>query len=325
MKECKKIEKLLWEYPDGKLSPVDKDTITAHLEGCAICRRALETINALRISRIDDRKTISSIDTFAFDNAVIDKIRSKTEVSTAATENRRYMFRMAVSVGLAAGIVIFLVFSISDLGDQTLQRGRGEEPITMAEKRYDRIDITLRSPESGKKLDIVPRRLAESEDQAAESFSILSAPVSRPAPESVNIEAVYLTDEAVPYLSQQARASLSEVVVDTGMIQSVETPRGMLVTVEKMPAPVDVVPPEYPVWAKKRGISGVVWVKARIDESGNVVDAQILSSSIAGMGFEESALEAALKSKYVPAEANGIKLSVWIVYPVRYVYKTSIP
>lgn len=325
MNECQKIEKLLWEYPDGKLSAADKNTITAHLEGCAICRRALETMNTLRESSRVDRIAISSIDALAFDNAVMDKIRSQTEVSTAATENRRYMFRMAVSVGLAAAIVIFLVFSISDLGDQTLQRGRGEKPITMAEKRYDRIDITLRPPESGKKLDIAPRRMAESEEQAAESFSILPAPISRPAPESVNIDAVYLTDETVPYLSQQARASLSEVVVDTGMIQSVETPMSMLVTVEKMPAPVDVVLPEYPVWAKKRGISGVVWVKARIDESGNVVDAQTLSSSIAGMGFEESALEAALKSKYMPAEANGIKLPVWIVYPVRYVYKTSIP
>jgi TonB family protein len=126
-------------------------------------------------------------------------------------------------------------------------------------------------------------------------------------------------------MSQMARASLSEVVVDTGMIQSAEMPRGMLVTVEKMPLPVEVVLPEYPVWAKKREVSGVVWVKARIDENGNVIDAQILSSSIAGMGFEESATEAALRSKYSPAEANGIRLPVWIVYPVRFVYKTSNP
>ncbi len=325
MSECRKIDKLLWEYPHGELSAAEKEAVSAHLEACVVCRRALETIDALRASRRADQSAISSIDAFAFDNAVMGKIRSETEAPTAETDDHKYMFRMAVSVGLAAAIVIFLVFSISDLGDLTLQKNRGKRPVTMAEEKYDRIDIHLRPWESAKKREIAPRRIVEGEDHAIESFSILPAPVTRPAPESVNIDAVYLTDETVPIMSQQRRASLSEVVVDTGIIQSVETPRGMLITVERMPVPANVVLPEYPVWAKKRGISGVVWVKARIDENGKVVDAQILSSSIAGMGFEESALEAALISKYIPAEANGIRLPVWIVYPVRFVYKTSTP
>lgn len=325
MSECRKIERLLWEYPDGELSAAEGEAISLHLEGCEACKRALETIGSLRESKKGDLKAISSIDAFAFDNAVMSRIQSEIAVPVSETRERRYIVRMAVSVGLAAAIVIFLVFSISDLGDLALQRGRGEKPTPMAEKRYERIDITLAPPETGKKLDMSPKGMAESEDLAVESFSILRDPVTRPAPESVNIDAVYLTDETVPFISQQARASLSEVVVDTGMIQSGEMPFSMLVTVEKMPVPIDVVLPEFPVWAKKRGISGVVWVKARIDEEGGVIDARILSSNIAGMGFEESALEAALKSKYTPAEANGIRLPVWVVYPVRFVYKTSFP
>lgn len=324
MSECREIEGLLWEYPDGKLSAAEREAISLHLEGCEACKRALETIGSLRESKKADLKAISSIDAVAFDNAVMSRIQSETVVPISETRERRYIVRMAVSVGLAAAIVIFLVFSISDLGDLTLQRGRGEKPTAIVEKKYERIDITLRPPETGKKLDMAPRGMAESEDLAVESFSILPDPVTRPAPESVNIDAVYLTDETVPIISQQTRASLSEVVVDTGMIQSVETPMSMLVTVEKMPAPLDVVLPQYPVWAMKRGISGVVWVKARIDENGTVIDAQILSSSIAGMGFGESALEAAFKSKYRAAEANGITLPVWIVYPVRFVYKAEI-
>ena len=397
MSECRKIERLLWEYPDGELSAAEREAISLHLEDCEACKRALQTIGSLRESKKADLKAISSIDAFAFDNAVMSRIRTETAAPVSETRERQYMFRMAVSVGLAAAIVIFLVFSISDLGDMALQRGRGEKPATMAEKRYERIDITLSSPETekksdmalgrmaeseevdvsspetekkldmaprrmaeseevdvsspetGKKLDMAPGRMAESEEVAVsspetekkldmapgrmaesaevavESFSILLGSVTRPAPESVNIDAVYLMDETVPYVSQQARASLSEIVVDTGMIQSAETPISMLVTVEKMPAPLDVVLPEYPVWAKKRGVSGVVWVKARIDENGTVIDAQILSRSIAGMGFEESAIEAALKSTYIPAEANGKRLPVWIVYPVRFVYKTLSP
>lgn len=325
MSECNKIEKLLWEYPDGKLSAAERDAVSSHLEGCAACGRALETINALRESSRADRKAISSVDALAFDDAVMGKIRIQNSTRTAETVDRKYIFRMAASVGLAAAIVIFLVFSISDLGDPTLQRGRGEKPSTMAEKEYDRLDIRLRPQEGAKKNAMAPARIAESEDQAVESFSILPEPVARPAPESINIDAVYLTDEAVPVLSQQTRASLSRVVVDTGMIQSAETPSSMLITVEKMPVPVDVVLPEYPVWAKKRGISGVVWVKARIDENGKVAEALILSSSVSGMGFDESALEAALRSRYMPAETNGERLPVWIVYPVRFVFKSSIP
>jgi TonB family protein len=322
---CRKIEKLLWEYPDGEISPAEKKEVSAHLDECVICRRALETIDAIRESKKADRMTISSIDAFAFDNAVMNKIRRETEGSEVKTEDREYKFRMAISFGLAAAIVIFLVFSISDLSDLALHKDRGGKPTGVAEKKYDRIDIHLRPPESEKKLRMAPGRIAGKGDQTVESFSLLPAPVSRPAPDSVNIEAVYLTDETVPLLSQQARASLSEVVVDTGMIQSAQTPLSMLITVEKMPVPVEVVPPEYPVWAKKRGISGVVWVKARVDENGDIVDAQVLSSSIAGVGFEESALQAALKSRYMPAEANGVRLPVWIVYPVSFIFVASAP
>lgn len=325
MSECRKIEKLLWEYPDGKISPVEKNEVSAHLDECAICRRALETIDAIRESSKADRAAISSIDALAFDNAVMAKIRRETEGSEAKTEDRGYMFRMAVSLGLAAAIVIFLVLSISDLGDLTLYRDWGGKPAGVAGEKYDRIDIHLRPPESEKKPKMAPMRIAGKKDQTLESFSLLSAPVSRPAPDSVNIDAVYLTDETVPATSQQTRAMLSDVVVDTGIIQVAETPLSMLVTVEKMPVPVEVVPPEYPVWARKRGLSGVVWVKAKVDENGDIVDAQVLSSSITGVGFEESAMEAALKSRYTPAEANGIRLPVWIVYPVRFVFVTSNP
>ncbi len=62
MNECRKIEKQLWEYPDGELSAAEREAVSLHLEGCAACSRALETINALRESSRADRKAISSVD-----------------------------------------------------------------------------------------------------------------------------------------------------------------------------------------------------------------------------------------------------------------------
>jgi|GEM_PF-3273229 len=152
-------------------------------------------------------------------------------------------------------------------------------------------------------------------------FSILANPVSNPSPDSVIINSIYLSDEAIPIVSQQTRAFLPEVVVDSGMIQTLKTPRSVLVTVEKMPVPLKIIPPEYPVWARKNGVSGAVWIKARVDEKGNVDNAEIMSSNMRGFGFEEAALEAAKLCKYYPAEANGIKIPIWVIYPVNFVYK----
>ena len=154
-------------------------------------------------------------------------------------------------------------------------------------------------------------------------FSILSKPVTSPAPDSVVINSIYLSEESIPIASQQTRAFLPEVIIDSGVIQAAKTPRSILVTVDKMPVPVEIIPPEYPVWARKNGISGVVWVKARVDESGNVETAEILSSNMPGYGFEEASLEAARQCKYIPAEANGYKIGIWVLYPVNFIFKNN--
>lgn len=316
MNECGKIERFLWDYPD--ISADQYDHVSAHLKSCPDCQEALATISILKESQKADRTHIASIDTDDFDNVVIRKIRDRKTAVAAGSENRKFAYRMTVSVGLAAAIVIFMILSISDLGNLPVFREAADTTMKQPEENYNIIDIRLAPRPADRE---APAARYEAEEKQRESFSVLDKPVTSPSPESVNIEAVYLSDETVPILSQQSRASISEVFMDTGLIQAAETPRGMLVTVEKMPKPISLTPPEYPVWAKKRGLSCVVWVKARIDENGNVTTAQIVSSSITGAGFEEAALEAARISAYHPAESNGIRLPVWIMYPVKFIYK----
>lgn len=154
-----------------------------------------------------------------------------------------------------------------------------------------------------------------------QGFSILQNPITKPAPDSVAINSMYLMDETSLSMSQQSRAYYPQVIVNSGVVPGIETPRSVLVTVDKLPVPVAVITPEYPVWARKNGISGEVWVKARVDDKGNVEKAQIVSSTMPGYGFEESALEAAKKNKYRPAEANGIKIGIWVIYPVKFVFE----
>jgi TonB family protein len=213
------------------------------------------------------------------------------------------------------------------IAEESLKPSEKEEAIsnvTDADTEPSKTDIP-RGLETAEADFRVAAKAKKAEDlfEQKDIFSILTGPITQPSPESVNIGAVYLTDEAVPIVSQHTQASLHEVLVDSGMIESVETPMSVLITVEKMPAPLNVIAPEYPVWAKKRGFSGAVWVKAKIDTVGNVVEAFILSSNNPGLGFEEAALEAANKSVYTPAESNGLKIPVWIVFPVKFIYKSE--
>lgn len=319
MSECAKIEKLLWEYPANSAS--ERQEIASHLEKCPRCKEALEIIKAVKESRGEDRRVISDIDPAAFDNAVLAKIRGQRSLRNSKSEDQRFIYRTVASIGLAAAIVVFMIISISDLGELPAFKPIERGPVGETGAGYDILEIRLKPDRRFES----PRAFSDTEpakkSSASEPFSILEKPVTSPSPDSVNIEAVYLSDETVPLISQQMRASIAEVMVDTGMIQAVKIPKAILVTVEKMPRAINIVPPEYPVWGKKRGLSCVVWVKARIDRTGVVTDAQIISSNVSGAGFEDAALDAAKKSSYLPAESNGIRIPVWIMYPVKFIYK----
>ncbi len=318
MSECARIEKLFWEYPANSAS--ERQEISSHLEKCPRCKEALEDIKAVKESRGEDRRIISNIDSAAFDSAVLVRIRGQRSSRNSKSEDR-FIYRTIASTGLAAAIVVFMIISISDLGTLPAFKPIERGPVEETGAGYDILEIRLKpdrgfeAPRASSNIELAKK------SSAKESFSILEKPVTSPSPDSVNIEAVYLSDETVPLVSQQMRASIAEVMVDTGMIQAVKIPKAILVTVEKMPRAINIVPPEYPVWGRKRGLSSVVWVKARIDRTGVVTDAQIISASVSGAGFEDAALAAALKSSYLPAESNGIRIPVWIMYPVKFIYR----
>ncbi|MEE9555277.1 MAG: TonB family protein [candidate division Zixibacteria bacterium] len=318
MNRCEQIEKLLWDYPDLKAS--DSGKLLAHIENCPRCKAALAGIEAIRESRKADRSLISKIDPEVFDNAVLGKVRAQRSFPESKSEGRQFIFRTVSSIGLAAAIVIFMIMSISDLGNLPAFKpvDRGSSPDSG--EAYNILEIRLRSDDlfeaPAAYSDIEPRK--KSSPKAP--FSILEKPITSPSPDSVNIGAVYLSDETVPMMSQQMRASISEVLIDTGMIQQANIPQAILVTVEKMPRAINIVAPEYPAWGRKRGLSCVVWVKARVDRNGMVTDVEIISSSVSAAGFEDAALDAAKKSSYLPAESNGIRIPVWIMYPVKFIY-----
>lgn len=69
------------------------------------------------------------------------------------------------------------------------------------------------------------------------------------------------------------------------------------------PKLIKVVPPEYPRAAMRRNIEGLVVLGLNIDESGNVINAEVIEAEKPGI-FEKSAIAAAKKWKYAPGTAT---------------------
>lgn len=426
--ECKKIERLLWQYPDGDISAQEKADIKLHLDQCSDCQNAFETIALLKESSISAQESVKSIDAHAFDSTVMRKIEAlKQPLVVTSAPSRQYIIRMALSFAVAATIVLFLVKSISDLGnlippyqaskktaadsikehdyfniilgetkgnvtskDQAMAGNETDKSVNPVENRpvarvelpaapkqkltnepnpapavaapslvarapVESIKVELKRPDLtiaqaplqsseqsfNKVLESAPglvaapntfhargggpieKRISNAAVQGQSSYSILSKPVYQSGPDSVNIEGVYLTGDNIPLNKQSSAASLSEVITDTGAVQVAMPQSSILVTIDKMPEIVDMPAPEYPVWAKKRGLSAIVWVKAKIDKNGDISEANIISISLKGAGFEEAAIQAARQSKFHPAELNGSPIDVWIIYPVKFIFKNN--
>ncbi len=97
-----------------------------------------------------------------------------------------------------------------------------------------------------------------------------------------------------------------------------------------LPAPDEFVPvevqpemiyehePSYPRLAEQAGITGRVYVKALVDEEGNVLRAMVAKSS-GTESLDEAAIEAAYHNKFKPGIQNGRPVKVWVTYKVDFV------
>ncbi len=76
---------------------------------------------------------------------------------------------------------------------------------------------------------------------------------------------------------------------------------------------------KYPEQAKVQGIEGRVFVKAYVDEKGNVKKAEIIKGI--GYGCDEAALQAVRKLHFVPGTQRGKPVKVQVAIPVTFKLK----
>lgn len=91
------------------------------------------------------------------------------------------------------------------------------------------------------------------------------------------------------------------------------------VAVEEMPQPIGGLQAiqkliQYPEIAKRAGIQGKVFVKAFIDENGNVISAEVVKGI--GGGCDEAALDAIFKTKFTPGKQRGKPVKVQVTVSV---------
>lgn len=136
------------------------------------------------------------------------------------------------------------------------------------------------------------------------------------APEEVEVATM---DDLANMVSMEPVIELDDVGDQDIVIENLE---GLLpspdefVPYEEVPEIIENVDPVYPVMAQRAGITGVVWVKALVDKEGKVRDVQIVKDSGANAGFEEAAIEAAMKTLWKPAISNGQPVAVWTTYRI---------
>jgi protein TonB len=74
--------------------------------------------------------------------------------------------------------------------------------------------------------------------------------------------------------------------------------------------------PVYPMMARKLGREGKVVLKLAIDEKGNLLNVEVITT--AGYGFTEAAVEAVKKSTFLPAKKDGKPIASRALLPIRF-------
>jgi len=96
------------------------------------------------------------------------------------------------------------------------------------------------------------------------------------------------------------------------------------VAVEEMPEPIGGLRAIqekiiYPEIARRAGVEGKVYVLAFIDESGTVTKAEVTKGI--GMGCDEAAIDAVLKTKFKPGMQRGKPIKVQVTVPITFKHK----
>ncbi len=103
--------------------------------------------------------------------------------------------------------------------------------------------------------------------------------------------------------------------------KKVEEEPTYFVAVEEMPEPIGGIAAiqskiVYPEIAKRAGVEGKVYVKAYVDEQGNVTKTEVVKGL--GAGLDEAAVKAVQATKFKPGKQRGKAVKVQVMIPIQF-------
>ncbi len=134
-----------------------------------------------------------------------------------------------------------------------------------------------------------------------------------PAPQAPRL------DLAAPSLDASLSLSLPAGLgaVSSGVVHG---PGGLGGAMDHPPLITARVPPPYPYFARKRGITGQVWIRLLVSEKGVVLETKVLRAEPAGV-FEDAVMRCVEQWRFSPAVVNGRPAIAWLETSVKFELK----
>ncbi len=88
------------------------------------------------------------------------------------------------------------------------------------------------------------------------------------------------------------------------------------VQVDELPSPTKTIPLKYPEAARKKGVTGTVFVKVLVGTDGVPKDARVVRNVEASL--DSTARATLLQWRFKPATLKSSAVEVWVVIPVKF-------
>ncbi len=243
-----------------------------------------------------------------------DDNHSDFQVDNTVSKSSRLKKYILVSILLFVVIASMSVYLFFNNKSETVQVAEEKKPIdtvvaAVEEFSYD----SIKGFEPA--LEITEVQQVEISDKPQNEKNVLpKAPPKLPDPiEAPLITTQEVVNEEEPEIEEEISAPPPKEV-----IEETEEPT-FFVAVEEMPQPIGGLQGilekiSYPEIAKRAGVEGKVFIRAFVDETGTVVNAEVVKGI--GAGCDEAALEAILKTKFTPGKQRGKPIKVQVTVPV---------
>lgn len=246
----------------------------------------------------------------------------RTQVLAAWSAYGAFELKRVYQKNMLAGTLISCAIPLAIIASLILMGMIGEDPVPVQKEKTEivsapipppRIQSNLSMPVVFKKDIPVPKFGVTPKAVDDSLVNKINVPLSRREKESINKNNYADRDGNAVYAYGDLDQVYRDLLLDTDQFVPHDTEPVLL-------NPEDCLP-KYPEMARKAGVEGKVWVQILVDKKGIVRDAIIASESGVSAGFEEAALEAAMKRKYSPAMQNKNPVAVWISYKVSFKLK----